>query len=566
MIAVVAIAVLFVFFVGAFIYCGWYLASSRLNLVDYFLGLNRLFYKSSDWQDQVFTESVKRAGDKFCLLGCIISVAVLIFGVAWFRKFYKNEATLVIKISRSEMVQAGSLLVICFLLWGWGMIHIKESYDEVFSAVNCAGIHPFQCFSYYMLPNNHIGFNLANHFLSLGYFDKVVTGRILSFFAFWGLGMLLVAHFGRILKSSLVGFAATIGVLMVFPVWGFSFQARGYEWYYFMSVLAYVSLLNFFRTGGERWLWGYGIAGFIGFALIPTFFYLYLALVVYGSVVLFGSRKQFVGFLSCNALVLACTYVFYLPALTFSGTGLLFENKYVTPFGDFQRILSLCVPYVQEYATYSYTAIGSEYWITNDLLFLLPLLSVFAWKNKGLQKTGLFFFVQWVVLFSVVVYMRRFPFMRNTGGQIALSVVVMFQFVYALLERFGNLIKMRRYFIDGLYITLIALLCCHYWIANTAFFYERIYNYPTNIRRDAITNIMSMFPPEAKIALSDESFFWYYEFKKEHRDIVRDINGKEDYFIKQADEPTPDIIKISDWQLIKKIDVYEIYQRLNPTK
>ena len=36
--------------------------------------------------------------------------------------------------------------------------------------------------------------------------------------------------------------------------------------------------------------------------------------------------------------------------------------------------------------------------------------------------------------------------------------------------------------------------------------------------------------------------------------------------IKQADEPTPDIIKISDWQLIKKIDVYEIYQRLNPTK
>ena len=110
-------------------------------------------------------------------------------------------------------------------------------------------------------------------------------------------------------------------------------------------------------------------------------------------------------------------------------------------------------------------------------------------------------------------------------------------------------------------VIAIFLIGNHFWYTNTDFFHERIYNYPTNERHDNITNNLHLFPKGVSIGLSDESFYWYYIFQKEHIPVSQCLNGDEDYLIKQYDEPFPLRIQSDQFERISKFDVYEVYRR-----
>ncbi len=232
----------------------------------------------------------------------------------------------------------------------------------------------------------------------------------------------------------------------------------------------------------------------------------------------------------------------------------------VVPFGDYKRIFGFCIPYLQEYATYTFSSLGSEYSYANDALFLAPLLLFFFLKKREARLMLWFYLIQWLVLFAFAVYMRRFPFMRNTGGLVTLSLIITLYTFHLLGEWLQHWTRIR-YFATISMTLAVGLLMNHFWYTNTDFFHERIYNYQTNERHDIITQNLGLFPKGTSIGLSDEGFYWYYVFQKNKIPVSLCLDGSEAYLIKQYDEPCPTHVKIDDYELVSKFDVYEIYRR-----
>ena len=111
-------------------------------------------------------------------------------------------------------------------LWVFSNGATRPAYDEIFSAVHCAGAHPFQALSYYMLPNNHVFFNTLNS-LSFWAEDKVWSGRLLSLAAFLVFQQLVFLWLRR--KMPLAqALGAALLLSLAFPTLGFASHARGY--------------------------------------------------------------------------------------------------------------------------------------------------------------------------------------------------------------------------------------------------------------------------------------------------------------------------------------------------
>jgi len=64
---------------------------------------------------------------------------------------------------RADWPWLAGVLMLGAGLWAWGATQVPPAYDEVFSAVYCAGNESLLAtWSYYILPNNHVLFNLLN--------------------------------------------------------------------------------------------------------------------------------------------------------------------------------------------------------------------------------------------------------------------------------------------------------------------------------------------------------------------------------------------------------------------
>jgi len=98
----------------------------------------------------------------YCSIGAAIAVAVVLFLLKRIRTSWAKEKTITITGNADNVIPIILCCATAICLWIWGNKMAMPAYDEVFSAQNAAGIHPFQCVSYYMLPNNHLLFNLLN--------------------------------------------------------------------------------------------------------------------------------------------------------------------------------------------------------------------------------------------------------------------------------------------------------------------------------------------------------------------------------------------------------------------
>ena len=164
---------LFVLFVGAF-FSVFYLSHTYIYLVNWFYSLNSCFYKCSSFRNDFFTQKVKSAGNFYCSISLLISVFSIAYLIKLLRR--KNFAKTKINFNYSNLSWLIAICVAGFIFWLWGTTQTPPSSDEIFSAVNCAAIHPFQTMAYYMLPNNHIFYNLLNNIVFHFASDKVLTG------------------------------------------------------------------------------------------------------------------------------------------------------------------------------------------------------------------------------------------------------------------------------------------------------------------------------------------------------------------------------------------------------
>ena len=276
------------------LFCIWYLAVSRNYLIEWYMGLNNCFYKSNVWTNEVFKPETKATGNYFCFFGLLLSMAS--YGYLIYKR--KNTTlslslspTLSFKIKKADQQFVAPILIISFGLWLWGTKNIAPAFDEVFSAVNCAGIHPFQSLSYYMLPNNHIGFNFVNGILFHFAKDKVFTGRLISLIAYFGISISIYMFFLKTLTNNWLSIVSTLLVLIQFPVWGFSYQARGYEWYALAGIICFITLYFYILEHKKVLLYINTAALIIGYFFIPTFFYMHLAQIVFMGMYQLLSKK-----------------------------------------------------------------------------------------------------------------------------------------------------------------------------------------------------------------------------------------------------------------------------------
>ncbi|RZK56091.1 MAG: hypothetical protein EOO59_10070, partial [Hymenobacter sp.] len=421
-----------------------YLLTPYAVLRDWYLGLTPNLYRAATWPRDFFTPAAKAQGNWFCLGGLALLAAAVFWWARppWQLVFFQEEASADHSpgpksplVARADRPYLAGLLALAAGLWAWGAAHLPPAYDEVFSALYSAGSGSgFVAWSYYMLPNNHLLFNVLNGELFVwfaGPTTLLTTGRVLS-------GVAYVATVG-VMYRTLVGLgrsrllAAGLALLAAvqYPLWGFGCQARGYALYGLMHWLAVATLLGYWQrpTPGRRW--GNAVAVAVGYATVPTFLFYHGAQLLAAASVQLRRRQLDQRFWWAQANALGAVYWFYLPALCFSGIKALSDNQYVRPrHGALTAFIRSAWPHFREYASYCFGTAGLGRGVGYALAGL-PLVLLF-WPRPGGRagrpwpgrQLALLYALWLLVLLAATLALQRLVFPRNLVGLFSVGLVL----------------------------------------------------------------------------------------------------------------------------------------------
>jgi hypothetical protein len=166
-----------------------YVLTPYAALRDWYLHRTPNLYRAASWPTDFFTPAVKARGD--VLAGLALAGLVASFTYLWLGKSRPVAPAAPLRpFTRADRPWLAGLLVLAASLWASGATQVPPAYDEVFSVVYGAGSGSLLvAWSYYMLPNNHLLFNLLNGSL-FGWLHNlpllVLTGRMLSGLAYAG--------------------------------------------------------------------------------------------------------------------------------------------------------------------------------------------------------------------------------------------------------------------------------------------------------------------------------------------------------------------------------------------
>ena len=237
-----------------------YLFTPYPALRDWYLRRTPDLYRAAEWPRDFFTPATKAHGNLLAGLALVLLAALAGVGaLGWRARRPAGPGAPLRLFSRADRPWLAGLLGLAAGLWAWGATQVPPAYDEVFSAVYCAGNGSlFATWSYYMLPNNHVLFNLLNGGL-FGWLHRlpwlVPTGRLLSGLAYAGT-LAAIYRLGAGLTGRRgvgAGLAALAG--LQYSLWGFGFQARGYALYALLHWVALGTLLAHWRQPRQmKWL------------------------------------------------------------------------------------------------------------------------------------------------------------------------------------------------------------------------------------------------------------------------------------------------------------------------
>lgn len=421
-----------------------YLLTPYAVLRDWYLALTPNLYRAATWPRDFFTPTVKAQGNWFCAGGLALLVVAL---MGWlsppFWPLYKPENKVITSaqtpgtplIARADWPYLAGLLAAATGLWGWGAAHLPPAYDEVFSALYSAGSGSgFVAWSYYMLPNNHLLFNVLNEKL-FGWFASpatlLSTGRLLSGAAYVAtVGVVYCTLAGLVRRRPLAAGLALLAAVQ-YSLWGFGSQARGYALYGLMHWLAVATLLRYWQrpTPGRRW--GNAAAVAVGYATVPTFLFYHVAQLLAAVGVQVRRQQLDKRFWWAQANALGVVYWFYLPALCFSGLKALSENHYVRPrHGPLLTFITFAWPHFRAYASYCFGTAGLGEAVGYGLT-LLPLVLLFwprpvagAGRAWPWRQLALLYALWLLVLAAATLRLQVLVFPRNLLGLFSVGLVL----------------------------------------------------------------------------------------------------------------------------------------------
>lgn len=538
-------------------YSIWYLSSSYTTLSGWYTGLGNCFYRIESWQERFFTPQIKMWGNRFCIIALILSLSGWVYIIR--NGLYKISRFP--RIPRAFFKQPDKVLVVlsCLVCWWVANTRIATAYDEIFSAVNIASLHPFQALSYYMLPNNHVLFNVLNSVCFFGVDDKVLSARFLSLLAYI-LSMLLAYRLIReFIRDRLVSFFLLWVLMLQTGTWAFAAQGRGYMLQQAMGWWSLYALYFYIRDRRTDFLIYYALSVAAGYATAPTFLYFHAFLLLLQAGWQLNKRKSDMAFWISNLLAFGLVYIFYLPLFCFSGTAALFGNHYVqSPEGRWYRHLPGLLQRITDIVLYAYAIYHEKWRYISGVLWLLPLF-LFFFRRKENKQLAFVYVSLWSAFILICLYMKTAPPNRATIGVLSVSLALSLYTLYALLRLLPRVGK-SRICLRTLMITGLLLYAAQMFRAFDKHVPMVLYGPdPNELFRENKQSIASI-PAGSSVAFSHESFYWFYQCRKWGYRVYYCPQGGEDFYVKRGADPLPDNYKgymyvgdfPDDYQLFRK--------------
>lgn len=531
-----AICLLFLVLVASI--CVFYLLSSYQYLTLWYQQLDCCLYHKEDWSLDFFNSKTRTVGIFIGVTAIAISFCGIIFllSTGFRRKLVRLIEHREIRISSVAILSFFLVFIAawCFSIWGNGLV--RPAVDEQFSAMYASGSHPFVAWSYYMLPNNHVLFNVLN---SLFFFveDKVASGRIISQICYAFTGWIMLWWMQALLKNYFLSTLATLILLLQLHTWGFGFQARGYALYELAEWAALASIWRYY-TSTEPWsLILFFLACVVGFCTIPSFLYWYTGLMLLAMIVMMYQRKIDFRFVSIQCAVFVTTLLFYSPALLFSGWSAIAENKYVTVgrqvgfFSEFTEVLKY-----YPYAIVS-TIVPFKQWLSYTLT-AIPLFLFFS-KLKEKRQVGLIVVALVFSFIGMVFLMKRYPFPRNLNGHLSVLLAgiltILLPTIDVILKTVIRKLKCHHKYAWAILFLPVAMLVFTMLRANNKEIDFELYGTYTNGPFEERQKFLQTLPKEATLAL-EGAFLYYYPARTLGINVKKCSSGLEDYLIIPRDQ------------------------------
>lgn len=548
--------VLITCFVCLTAFCVWYLASSYDALKTAYLSLNDCFYHSSLWTIEFFTPTVKVAGNRWCTAALVISLLGILLSLRDFRKQGGDTNRIVFQFNIEIVIT----VLIAFGLAFYSYNYISPAYDEIFSAVNVADLPSFQAWSYYMLPNNHVLFNVINGLVFAASTDHVMTGRWLSIIAYILTAVVILKWLNTIVKSPLLRVVFVILLLVQLPVWGFSAQARGYGWQLFAGWSLFVYTISYWQTNDKSHLIAIMWSIWLGYALIPSFLHFHLTIVMYAVLVQLYQRRVNISFWKYQCYAGNRIFLFYLPALCFSGYNAFADNRYVAMgVVNLKVFMPEFLSVFKYYVKYCFAFLLGEGNKISYALFAIPLLLIFS-KDKNKKWLSVFYSVMWVVFIVLVLYMKRIPFSRNLTIHFSITLAMVAYAMFVFLYWLGE--KIHAPVLSPIILTLLcATMCWHFMATYPKNAISLLYFNPANDIYAFNTQSIKAIPNDATVYCSPESFYWRYLRVRQNLPANYCQTGQEQYLVKRVTgELSP--IDTTGYRKIQTFpDEYELWQK-----
>ena len=549
------------FFVLVAGFCSFYLLSSYTKLTEWYLSLNGCFYGKDQWTTRFFSPATKQAGNMLAAAGIVVSATLGGYTLFRLRRLPTIKATVSIPLP-SRWHIAVVMLGIVAGIWNWSLV--MPSYDEVFSAVNCAELPPFQTLAYYMLPNNHIYFNFLNNVLLGWLHHTVATGRLLSLLAY--VGVLVTAYYWlqKRTGNNVFSFLLLLPVALQFFTWGMAAQARGYEWQLLCTWGAFISAAEYIYQRKNYLLALNMLCCVAGFAFVTTFLHYFVAQCLLLLVVAAIERKGIALYLKYAAFIVAIVFLLYLPAFCFSGIPAFTANRYVAPaYASRIAFLPDLLDVVRYFINFCFSMLFGEDRAPNFILFFLPL-ALFFFSGREKKIIAAFYVLLWLVFILLTLNMRRTPFPRNMILHFSLTMAIVGFTFYLLVHRAAALLsslQLKKWVLSLCFVTPVLLYSVYLAYTGKRDLPNNLYYAGVNSIYSGHLAETSWIPSNSSIGFSEESFLMFYIFRQDHPGASRCASGKEDYYIKRRDEPMP-----VGWELLYDkwkdgSEDYELYKR-----
>lgn len=558
-----AIALRIAMFIPFVIFCIYYLSHSRAELLEDFLAKGGCFYRQEKFSAITFNETVKTTGNMLCIVSIPLALffSLFIFRFFSFSIFTKSLERL--KNFKKSIFWIIALLASCIAFATFGFSYTAMCTDEAFSALNFAKQPLVRLISYYPIPNNHIFFNLLNHFWCNFFTNSFVSGRVLSIVFYCLLicgNFFLFYHFT---KNNFISFLCCLLLSLQFIVWGFGHQGRGYALCHLLQWIGFVCFYYYFFSNRNSKHEALGVLIFcnvIGMWTVPVYLYFIVFQVLSATIICLFRRKLFFQFWLALLLSGIGVFLVYLPAFCYSGIGSLLGGGYNTG-KSLSEIGKISWGYFYDLVTLQTFNFLNPFKSLALVFFILPFILIFFFRNlfASFSKFVLLYGMIWISMVFMVLIMRQFPVFRGMGFQMHFSLLILLLIAGHCVVQIHENWKTE----TQVFLTVFTLfLCVRMMNFNKEMSPTVLYGQDTRAFLNGLESLPQDFKPDATVWLSDESFMWPFVLK-DLKNVVNydcNFNHQDIIFLSEDDKPLPEAV-MQHYKERNRASWFIIYER-----